>query len=51
MVKRRKAKGCTRKIGVARKRCKGKKGAKLKKCLRRVMCGPKKRKARRKKRR
>ena len=33
---------CTRKIGVARTRCKGKKGAKLKKCLKRVMCGPKK---------
>jgi len=42
---------CTKKIGIARKRCKGRKGAKLKKCLKRVMCGSKKRKTRRKTRR
>ena len=45
---------CTRKIGIAQKRCKGSKGGKAgkKKCLKRVMCGPKKKKAkkRRKKR-
>ncbi len=39
---------CTKKIGIARKRCKGKKSAKLKKCLKRVMCGPKKRKGKKK---
>ena len=31
----------TRSIGVARKRCKGKKGAKLKSCMKRVMKGGK----------
>ena len=37
---------CTRKIGIAQKRCKGSKGGKAgkKKCLKRVMCGPKKKK-------
>ena len=42
---------CTKKIGIARHRCKGKKGAKLKKCLKRVMCGPKKKKKVRRKKR
>ena len=44
---------CTRKIGIAQKRCKGSKGGKAgkKRCLKRVMCGStKKRKTRRKKR-
>ena len=44
---------CTKKIGIAQKRCTNVKGkAKKKKCLKRVMCGPKKKKkAKRKKRR
>ncbi len=43
---------CTKKIGIAQKRCTNVKGkAKKKKCLKRVMCGPKKKKkAKRKKR-
>ena len=32
---------CTKSIGRARSRCKGKKGAKLKKCMKRVLCGGK----------
>ena len=36
---------CTKKIGIAQKRCRNVKGkAKKKKCLKRVMCAPKKRK-------
>jgi len=36
---------CTRKIGVAQRRCRNVHGkAKKKKCLKRVMCGPKKKK-------
>jgi len=43
---------CTRKIGVAQKRCRNVKGkAKKKKCLKRVMCGPKKKRKVRRKRR
>lgn len=44
---------CTRKIGIAQKRCKGSKGGKAgkKRCLKRVMCGPKKRKTRRRRKR
>ena len=39
---------CTKKIGIAQKRCKGSKGGKAgkKRCLKRVMCGPKKKKGR-----
>ncbi len=48
MAKRKGRRKCTKKIGVARKRCRGKKGAKLKKCMKRVMCGSSKK--RRKKR-
>ena len=53
MAKRRKKRrGCTRKIGIAQKRCKKVKGkAKKKKCLKRVMCGPKKKKIKGRKRR
>lgn len=46
----RKRRGQTRSIGVARRRCKGKKGRKLKACMARVMKGPK-RKARKRRRR
>jgi len=42
------AKKQTRSIGVARRRCKGKKGRALKTCMRRVMKGPSKRKKRKK---
>jgi len=42
MAKRKKRrKGQTKSIGVARKRCKGKKGNELKRCMRRVMKGGK----------
>ncbi len=40
------AKKQTRSIGVARKRCRGKKGRALKTCMRRVMKGPKKKRKR-----
>ncbi len=36
------AKKQTRSVGVARKRCKGKKGRALSTCMKRVMKGPKK---------
>lgn len=36
----------TRSIGVARRACKGKKGRKLSKCMKRKLKGPKKRKKR-----
>ncbi len=43
---------CTRKIGIAQKRCTNVKGkAKKKKCLKRVMCGPKKKAKKRAKKR
>ncbi len=41
---RKKRKGQTRSVGVARKRCKGKKGRKLSSCMKRVMKGPKRKK-------
>jgi len=45
---------CTKKIGIAQRRCKGSKGGKAgkKRCLKRVMCGStKKKKSGRKKKR
>jgi len=48
MAKRRKKRSCTRKIGVAQRRCRNVKGkAKKKRCLKRVMCGPRKRRKKR----
>ena len=45
------AKKQTRSVGVARKRCKGKKGRKLSTCMKRVMKGPKKKASKRRKKR
>ena len=40
---------CTKKIGIAQRRCRNVKGkAKKKKCLKRVMCGSKRKKRRKK---
>lgn len=41
------ARKCTKSVGRARHRCKGKKGGKLKKCMRRAMCGGRRRRYKR----